>query len=268
MPFVTAGNARVHYTVAGTGPALVLVHGTGPLGAEGTWGALTPAFTDRRTVIAPDLPGAGRTTDDGEPLTVERLAGHLAAVIEDAAGRHGTAGGPVTVLGFSLGAPAAIALAALRPDLVDTLVTVAGWACTADDAYLANEFALWRLLGKTDPEAFGRCVMMTGFSRTFLNTLRPAEIDCLVAAMPPTPGAMRHVDLDERMDVRHLLRRVRARTLVIGCTQDATVPVEHSRALHAAIRGAQYAELDTGHGPFFEQPGEFAKLVRDFLPGA
>ncbi|MFR9726180.1 alpha/beta fold hydrolase [Streptomyces sp. MS19] len=262
MPIVTAGNARVHYTVTGTGPPLVLVHGTGALGAEGTWSGIAPALADRRTVIAPDLSGTGRTEDDGAPLTVEGLAAQVAAVIGHAAA------GPAAVLGYSLGAPVAAALAALRPDLVASLITVAGWAHTEGDAYLSNEFALWRFLGDLDAEAFGRCVTMTGFSRGFLCALGHDEVERLVRAMPPTPGTLRHVDLDRRMDIRALLPRVRARTLVIGCAQDATVPVEHSRALHAAIAGAQYAEIDAGHAVFFEQPEEFVKLVRDFVPAS
>ncbi|MFF4214994.1 alpha/beta fold hydrolase [Streptomyces nondiastaticus] len=48
-------------------------------------------------------------------------------------------------------------------------------------------------------------------------------------------------------------------------TQDATVPAEHSRALHAAIAHSSYAEIDAGHVMFFERPQEFTKLVSDFL---
>ncbi|WKU48141.1 alpha/beta fold hydrolase [Streptomyces sp. VNUA116] len=101
MPSVSVADARVRYerTGTGTGPALVLVHGTGSAGAALTWGQIAPLLARDRTVSTLDLSGAGETTDDGGPLTVEGLAAQVAAVIEDA----GT--GPADLLGFSMGAP-------------------------------------------------------------------------------------------------------------------------------------------------------------------
>ncbi|MBG0814193.1 alpha/beta fold hydrolase [Planomonospora sp. ID82291] len=272
MPVVTVGNAQVHYTRTGTGPILVLVHGTGSAGAELTWGGIAHRFADRHTVITPDLSGTDRTSDDGAPLTVEGLAEQVAAVIEDAAHAPdtahatGTGAGPAAdVLGFSMGAPVAAALAASRPDLVRRLILVAGWIRTDADEYLRNLFTLWRRLGAVDAEAFGRSVTMTGFSRDFLNALGRDEVEKLVPNLPPTPGTLRHVDLDARVDIRRLLPLVQAETLVVGCSQDATVPVGNSRDLHAAIPGSAYAEIDAGHVVFFEKPDEFVGLVRDFV---
>ncbi|MFB7253428.1 alpha/beta fold hydrolase [Streptomyces nojiriensis] len=257
---VRVADAEVHYDRAGSGPALVLVHGTGSGGAAVNWGRLLPRFTADRTVITPDLSGTERTVDGGGPLTVEGLAAQVIAVIEDADA------GPVDLLGFSMGAPVSAAVAALRPDLVRRLVLVAGWAHTDSDEYLRNLFTLWKQLGTSDPAAFGRAVAMTGFSRGFLNAIGRAQVELLIPNMPPTPGTLRHVDLDTRIDIRDLLPRIQAETLVIGCTQDITVPVENSRALHAAIADSRYAEIDAGHVAFFEKEDEFVRLVHEFVP--
>ncbi|GHG60218.1 alpha/beta fold hydrolase [Streptomyces griseocarneus] len=262
MPTVTVADAQVHYERTGTDnptrPALVLVHGTGSTGAGLTWGQIAPRFAHDRTVITPDLSGTDNTVDDGGPLTVEGLAAQVIAVIEDA----GT--GPVDLLGFSMGSPVVTAVAALRPDLVRRLVLVAGWAHTEGDEFLRNTFALWKRLGETDAGAFGRFVTMTGFSRGFLNAIGRDQVEAMTQNMPATAGTLRHVDLDARVDIRPLLPLVRAKALVIGCAQDATVPVEHSRALHAALPGSSYAEVDTGHVAFFEQPDAFVELVDGF----
>ncbi|MFJ3595693.1 MULTISPECIES: alpha/beta fold hydrolase [unclassified Streptomyces] len=256
---VTVADARVHYERTGSGPTLVLVHGTGSSGAGLTWGQIAPRFAGTRTVITPDLSGTDRTADAGGPLTVEGLAAQVIAVIEDA----DTAS--VDLVGFSMGAPVAAAVAALRPDLVGRLVLVAGWAHTDGDEYLRNLFTLWQQLGDSDPAAFGRSVTMTGFSRGFLNGIGRDQVEQLIPNMPPTEGTLRHVDLDTRIDIRALLPRIQARTLVLGGAQDATVPVEHSRALHAAIAGSAYAELDAGHVMFFEKADEFTQVVADFI---
>jgi pimeloyl-ACP methyl ester carboxylesterase len=109
---------------------------------------------------------------------------------------------------------------------------------------------------------------LTGFSRRFLNVIGREEVELLIPNLPPAPGTLRHVALDLAPDIREQLPKTTSPTLVIGCTQDATVPVEHSRALHAAIAGSAYAELDAGHMAFFELPEEFAALVDGFLPVA
>lgn len=259
MAVVTVADARVHYGTTGSGPVLVLVHGTGSSGAELTWSRTAPLFAGDRTVITPDLSGAGRTTDDGGPLTVEGLARQVIAVVEAAAG------GPVDLLGFSMGASVAAAVAALRPDLVRRLILVAGWAHTGGDEYLRNLFTLWQRLGEVDAAAFGRSVAMTGFSRGFLNSIGREEVEALIPNMPATAGTLRHVDLDLRVDIRGLLPLIRTETLVIGCLQDATVPVENSRALHAAMANSTYAEIDAGHVVFFEKEAEFVQRVSDFV---
>lgn len=51
---------------------------------------------------------------------------------------------------------------------------------------------------------------------------------------------LRQIDLNLRLDVRDLLPKIQARTLVIGCGRDLTVPVENSRELHAAITGSEF----------------------------
>ncbi|MFC9812301.1 alpha/beta fold hydrolase [Streptomyces virginiae] len=259
MATVTVDGAHVHYEKTGSGPALVLVHGTGSAGAAVNWGQTAPRFTPHRTVITPDLSGTQATVDDGAPLTAEGLAAQVIAVIEEAAG------GPVDLLGFSMGSTVAATVAALRPDLVRRLILVAGWAHTDSDEYLRSLFTLWQDLGTSDPASFGRAVAMTGFSRGFLNSIGREHFEALIPNMPPTSGTLRHIAYDLRVDIRSLLPRVEAPTLVIGGTQDITVPVEHSRALHAAIADSSYAEIDAGHVMFFEQEDAFVKLVTDFI---
>ncbi|MGW1989523.1 alpha/beta fold hydrolase [Embleya sp. NPDC001921] len=264
MPVVQVADAKVHYTTSGSGsgPALLLVHGTGSVGAPVNWGSTVPLLDDERVVITPDLSGTDATTDEGGALTVEILAGQVIAVIEDAGL------GPVDLLGFSMGSTVAAAVAALRPDLVRRLILVAGWAHVDSDEYLRNLFTVWKRLGRSDVEAFSRTVTMTGFSRGFLNTIGRDAVEAMLPNMPPTPGTLRHVDYDLTADIRPLLPRIQARTLVVGCLRDATVPIEHSRALHAAIAHSAYVEIDSGHVVMFEKQEEFVAHVRDFVSAA
>ncbi|MGI5324556.1 alpha/beta fold hydrolase [Actinomadura nitritigenes] len=255
MATLTVGNARVPYRTEGSGPALVLVHGAGP--GSVMWDGLLDRFTGHRTVILPDLSGSVPAEDDGAPLAIETLAAQVDAVIEDAAA------GPADVVGFSLGAPTAAAAAALRPDLVRRLVPVAGLT-HAGDEYVRQHMTAWLALAGV-PDGFGRFATLTAYSRAFLNQLGHDAVEEAHAFMRPTEGLLRQLDLVRRLDIRGLLPRITAPTLVIGATRDQTIPVENHRELFAAIAGSEYAELDTGHVAMLERPDEFVKLVRDFL---
>ncbi|MGI5286041.1 alpha/beta fold hydrolase [Nonomuraea polychroma] len=78
MSIATHSAGPVHYGRAGSGPGLVLVHGTGG-DAQTNWAHLVPGFTDIRTVITPDYAGSGQTADPGGELTLDLLAGQVAA---------------------------------------------------------------------------------------------------------------------------------------------------------------------------------------------
>ena len=58
--FIEAGGLRWHVQKAGSGPELLLLHGTGA--ATHSWRGLCPWLTRHFTVVAPDLPGHGFTT--------------------------------------------------------------------------------------------------------------------------------------------------------------------------------------------------------------
>ena len=257
MPTVTTSGTTVHYTCAGTGPALVLVAGTG-LPAQVNYGHLVEAFADRRTVVLPDYAGSGETTDPGGPLTVDLLAEQIAAATEAAATE------PVDLVGFSLGAVVAAAVAATRPELVRRLVLVAGWP--GPDARQDLSVDVWARLADTDADLFNRFLQLICFSAPFLSAIGPAGVQQLLEGAPPiTDGMRRHIEVDRHADIRDLLPKITAPTLVVGLTRDQVVPVELVRLLHEAISGSEYVEIDSGHVVVFERPQELVAAVQGFL---
>lgn len=261
MPAIDVSGTTVSYTTAGEGPGLVFVAGTG-MAAELNYGHLAGEFAGSRTVILPDYAGSGQSDDPDGPLTVESLAGQIAA-----AARAATAGGDdrVDVVGFSLGAVVAAGVAALHPELVRRLVLVAGWP-DPDDARHHLAFDLWQGLERTDHELFARFLMLTCFGPPFLSGLGTEGVTALLEGMAPISAGMRaHMELDLVADIRDLLPRIAAPTLVIGLTRDHVIPVERARLLHDGIAGSEYAEIDSGHMVMFEKPAEFVAVCRNFL---
>ena len=64
MPSRPFGDLRVHYREMGAGPPLLLVHGL--MTTSYSWRYVYAPLAERFRVIAPDLPGAGRTTKRAE----------------------------------------------------------------------------------------------------------------------------------------------------------------------------------------------------------
>lgn len=259
MSTTTAASTTVHYSTAGAGPGLVLVPGTG-LSAQINYGHLVDAFAASRTVVLADYAGGGETTDPGGELTVELLAEQIAAATAAA-----SPDAPVDLVGYSLGAVVAAAVAATRPELVRRLVLVAGWRDAADSRHeLAID--LWARLERTDHDLLNRFLALQIFGAPFLTAIGEQGVRQLVEAGPPiTPGMRRHLEVDRSADLSGLLHRISAPTLVVGLTRDQVVPVERVRQLHEAIPGSEYAEIDSGHGVVFERPEELVATVQKFL---
>ncbi|MEV4106569.1 alpha/beta hydrolase [Nonomuraea sp. NPDC049695] len=249
MPTVTHSSGQVHYRRAGSGPGLVMVHGTGG-DAVTNYAHLVPDLAGIRTVITPDYAGSGQTADPGGDLTLDLLAGQVAATFE----------GPSDLVGFSLGAAVAVAVAAEHPELVRRLVLIAGWT-HAEDSRLSLGLRTWARLAATDPESFAAYGPLMAFSPGYVSAVGAGAI---MAGESPR-GTLRQIELDLRVDIRDLLPKVTAPTLVIGNTRDYLIPVEHARALHAALPGSEYAELDSGHVVLHERPAEVTKLIREFI---
>jgi magnesium chelatase accessory protein len=102
--FLQAGGLRWHVQVMGSGPVLLLLHGTGA--STHSWRGLAPLLAEHFTVVAPDLPGHGFTTGfpRGRP-SLTGMARGIAALLtaEDLS--------PVVAVGHSAGAAVMIRMA-------------------------------------------------------------------------------------------------------------------------------------------------------------
>ncbi|CAB3805440.1 alpha/beta fold hydrolase [Pararobbsia alpina] len=262
MNSVDFAGAKVVYRVDGSGPGLVLVHGTGG-DSESNWGHLVEHLAPHWTVVRPDYSGSGETLDNGEPLTTAVLAAQVVAAAQ-AAGAV-----PFDLIGFSLGAAVAAFISAEYPTLVRSVVLLAGFV-SGEDSRQKMQFELWRDLIHFDCKSMARLVLLTGFSPDFLSGLGDAAVNENIETIVRSnnwEGMARQVELDLTIDVRDQARRIVKPVLVIGCTHDYMVPAAHARQLAALIPGARYAEMETGHLAPLEQPARFIEIVSDFLRG-
>lgn len=71
----------LHVEEAGSGDPVVLVHGWPQ--HSGTWRHVVPLLRDHCHVLAPDLPGFGRSPDPGSGFGSDRFAGDVLALLDD-----------------------------------------------------------------------------------------------------------------------------------------------------------------------------------------
>jgi len=115
MPYTTVNDTRLYYEDAGTGPALLLLHGWGASGR--VWQACLPDLVRDHRVITLDWRGCGRSDRPLEGNSIAGVVKDLAAVIE-------TLEVEPTVVGSSIGGVFATELALARPELVHHAVAV------------------------------------------------------------------------------------------------------------------------------------------------
>ena len=108
---------QLYYEVHGTGEPLLLVHGNGA--DIGGFRQQIEYFRAHYTVVAMDSRDQGRSADSRVPLTYERMADDLAALIEH------LKLGPMSVVGWSDGGIEALLLGMRHPDKVTKLVAMA-----------------------------------------------------------------------------------------------------------------------------------------------
>lgn len=256
MPSVGVGEVEVAYEMSGAGDPVVLVHGS--TGGRAHWLQVAPALAERHLVVVPEYAGGGETTDPGGPLEVEDLAAQVLGAADDA----GT--DPFHLVGWSLGAVVAAALAATVPQRVRSLTLVSGWATT--DARMRFTFDLWQRLLAADRDLFARYALADGLGLgTFELFGDGVEAMIPLTAAALSPGSDRHAELDARVDIADRLPAITAPTLVVGGIEDRWVPVAHSRALAAGIDGARLVELDCGHLVPSERAAELVTLLQEHL---
>ncbi|AOF80362.1 alpha/beta hydrolase family protein [Methyloversatilis sp. RAC08] len=262
--FVEAGGLRWHVQVAGDGPVLLLLHGTGA--ATHSWRALLPELATRYTVVAPDLPGHGfSATAASHRLTLQGIAralgGLLAALKAEPQVVAGHSAGAAIMLRMNIdGLLPARTLVSLNgamlplPGLAGLLFPPAARLLSA--LPFAPQAFAWRA---TQRDAVNRLIRSTG------SALDPAGV-ALYHKLVSTPGHVAGaLAMMANWDVAPLVRdlpSLRAPlTLVVG-KGDETVSPEESRRVHRMIPGSRLVELDgLGHLAHEEAPALAARHI-------
>ncbi|GIV63671.1 MAG: alpha/beta hydrolase [Bellilinea sp.] len=266
---------NLHLYLAGEGEqTVVLLHGGGTDSAWLSWQPVILALSTRFRVVAPDLPGYGKSDTPRMEYTldyyldvVRRLLDHLE--IERSA-----------LVGVSMGGGIAIGFTLTYPARVHRLVPVDSYGIQRKypgglwGYYLVrmdwlNRFSWW-LLGRS--RALTRASLQQIFhdpnalSETLVNEVYD-EIRRPQAGLA-FRSFQRHEVLRDRVRTCFLdrLNEIQAETLFIHGENDRLVPLECAREAHARLPNSRLEIIPAcGHWPQREKPDEFNRILLDFL---
>ena len=270
---MTLHGYRRAYVRAGSGPALLLIHGIGD--SSDTWRPVVEQLAEHYTVIAPDLLGHGRSEKPKADYSVAGFANgmrDLLTVLEvDRA----------TVVGHSLGGGVAAQFAYQFPDRCERLVLVGsgGVGRTVSPllrvAAVPGVEALMPLLGLPPVQFASR--LGAALLRAFDTALgRDAEeILAVLDALPNTEARMGilrtlrssvdwHGQAITMLDRAYLAEGVP--TLIVWGRRDAIIPLGHGRLIHTVMAGSEFVVFDeAGHFPHHTDPARFVRVLREFM---
>ncbi|GAA6174417.1 alpha/beta fold hydrolase [Sulfitobacter pacificus] len=244
-------------TASADHPSLIIAHGL--YGSGRNWGVIAKRLSDTRHVITPDMRNHG-TSPRAASQSYPDMAGDLAEVIQNV-------GGPVDLVGHSMGGKTAMTLALTKPELINRLII-------ADIA----------------PVAYGHTQqgMIDAMRSVDLSTLsRRSDAESQLAAAGVEPALQSF--FTQSLDVPNKSWRLNLDVLeaemekIIGWPEEITGPFdgptfflsgaasdyvlpEHRQKIKTLFPQARFAKIpDAAHWLHAEKPRAFEASVRAFL---
>ena len=259
METIDVKGLRIAYERAGTGPALVLLHGYVGDGAT-TWRRQIDALSDEFTVVAWDAPGAGGSSDPPESFGMAGYSDCLAGFIA------GLGLERPFIVGLSFGGALAIEFCRRHSAVPKALVLAsayAGWGGSLPADVAAQRLGQALTLAGATPDEFRAALLPTMFTDGTSPQVVEAFGSSLLAYRSAGFRAMARASAE---DLRDALPHVRAPTLLVYGDRDVRAPLEVARRLHLAIPTSRLVVLPgVGHVCNVEAPRDFNTVVRDFL---
>jgi pimeloyl-ACP methyl ester carboxylesterase len=260
---------RVRFLHAGSGPALVLVHGL--LGYSANWRYAIPLLAKSYEVFAPDLPGSGLSEcspdiDCGLSAAAGRLLRFLDVVGIDTC----------ELVGSSYGGATAVIAASQNPSRLRHLVLVSPANPWSRIGRKRLRFLQIPLIATVFPSVSRRVGLLHGyFVRRMYGDPGRVTAEILASHLMPIrrPGILEHGvgivrtwSADMRAMEAALDAILKIPTLLVWGSRDRTVDPASVNPLSGHFEAAEVAIIDgAGHVPYEEFPEKFARIVLDFL---
>lgn len=250
------------YTDAGSGPAVVFLHGF-PFDRS-MWSGQVERLSASFRVIAPDLRGHGETTVTSGPSTMEEMAEDVVALLDELNVPR------AVICGLSMGGYVALALYRAHPSRVRALV-LADTRAKADteDARLTREENARRALAEgMGPIADSMLPKLLSERTREREPEVVARVREMMLGVNPEGAAAALRGMALRRDQTDLLPKTDVPVLFLVGSEDIVTPPSDAEAMHALIEGSRLRVVEgAGHVSNVERPDEFDRALAEFLEG-
>ena len=249
----TVGDQAIHFVAGGSGQPIVLLHGWG--GQIASFGPIPGFLAEKFHVVVVDLPGFGESPVPTRPWDTQDYGDCVAGLVA----RLGI--GPVTLIGHSHGGRTAIALTASHPPIVRKLILVdsAGILPRRGPHYYTRVYSI----------KLARKILLLPWLRRYRDSIMQrvyrsiGSADYNAATDPILRATLVKVVND---DLRPLLPKIGAPTLLIWGTLDEETPIADGRLMERLIPDAGLVEfVGAGHFSYLDQPEQFCRIVTHFV---
>jgi pimeloyl-ACP methyl ester carboxylesterase len=243
--YLPVRGSQVYYEISGEGEPLLLLHGG--FGTVEDFAFQTPELAKHFKVVAFERPGHGRSADDGEPFSFNRMTDYTIDFM-DSLGLKAA-----NLVGWSDGAALALLVAIARPDLVKRIVSVGGFFDTGN---LTERDKDW--LKAATPESFRKAVPEVVKRYEELAPDGPAHFPIVFEKTV-------RMWLNEPNIRKEELAKIVAPTLVMAGDKES-IPQEHTLELFRSIKNSQLCILPAStHFLLSENSTKANRTILEFL---
>ena len=262
---IEAAGRKTNYLEEGTGPAVLLLHGSGP-GVTGyaNWRLTVPDLASDFRVLAPDAMGFGYTErHENETYSLDGWVEHTIAFM-DATGVE-----KAHFVGNSFGGGLTLAIASRYPDRVDRMVLMG--SAGLDFGLTEGLDTVW---GYEPSLENMRKIMMECFAydkslitedlikSRYDASKRPGYQESFSAMFPAPRG--RHVAALSTPEDK--IAALPHRALIVHGREDAVIPLESSHRLHQLLKRSELHTFgECGHWTQIEKKDRFNGLIKSFF---
>lgn len=247
---IELSDIKVNYTVSGNGPDMILMHGWGCQAS--TLASIEKVAAETHTIYNIDFPGFGSSDEPSDVWGVENYAGMLRQFVEKLNIKN-----PV-LLGHSFGGRVGIVYASQYPIDKLILVDAAGVKPKRSLKYYIKVYS-FKTMKRLVPLLMGRKK-----AAEYIESQRAKRGSADYSSSSPMMRAIMSKVVNE--DLRHLMPRIEAPTLLIWGENDTATPMRDARIMEKLIPGAGLVSFPgCGHYSFLDNPIQFAAVLRSFL---
>lgn len=239
---VESASAGAPRSGIGAPPTILLLHGSP--GNNGEVTRIARALAGEFRVVAPDLPGFGRSSQRVPDYSIRAHARYVAQLMDSLGISQ------AHLLGFSMGGGVALELAGMAPDKVASVILLS--AIGVQEYELLGDYHLNHAI---------HGLQLGGL--WLLRNLIP-HFGQLNDGMLTQQYARNFYDTDQR-PLRKIMERFQAPMLIIQGTNDPLVPATIAAEHHRIVPQSELLMLDGNHFMAFQRPAELAQPTGEFV---